>query len=75
MKTISMIMLATLFTFASLSAETQQEWTKKVMDEGAAERKACDSKKGDEKKACRDAAQEKTSAGKKACFAAANKNK
>jgi DNA recombination protein RmuC len=33
---------------------------KKVMDEGAAERKACDSKKGDEKKSCRDAAQEKT---------------
>lgn len=67
--------MATLFTFASISAETQQECTKKAMDSGAEELKTCDSKKGDERKACRDAVRDKTSAAKKACADAANKNK
>jgi hypothetical protein len=75
MKTIAMILMTSLFAFASLSAETEHECVKKAMDAGAADRKACDGKKGEEKKSCRDAAQEKTSAGKKACFEAANKNK
>lgn len=70
-----MIIVASLFPFGSLFAETEHECLKKAMDISAAERKACDGKKGEEKKTCRDAVQEKTSASKKACFEAANKNK
>ncbi len=75
MKTILTIMISILFAITSVSAETQQECTKKAMDAGAAEVKLCDPKKGDERKACRDAAKDKLSAEKKACFEAANKNK
>lgn len=74
MKTILILMISILFAINSISAETQQECTKKAMDAGAAEVKLCDPKKGDERKACRDAAREKLSAEKKACFDAAKKN-
>lgn len=67
MKTISMILMATLFSFASLSAETQQECTKKAMDTNKEERKACDSKKGDENKACKKEATDKLTAAKNSC--------
>lgn len=75
MKKVYILALVVLFSVSSISAETQQECTKKAMDKGAEEAKACDSKKGGERKACRDAARDKTSAGKKACYEAANKNK
>jgi hypothetical protein len=75
MKTILRFMILTLFAITSISAETQQECTKKAMDTGAAEVKLCDPKKGDERKACRETAKEKLSAEKKACFDAAKKAK
>ena len=74
MKLTSIILMATLFTFASISAETQQECTKKAMDVNQEERKACDSKKGDENKACKKEATDKLTAAKHSC-AELNKKK
>ncbi|MDX1960468.1 MAG: hypothetical protein SFU98_18000 [Leptospiraceae bacterium] len=50
MKKISILMIAIFFALTSISAQTQQECTKKAMDAGAAEVKLCDGKKGDERK-------------------------